>query len=193
MNAPDPVQRCWDDLTSRRGCAAAPAAGAVFEEITGAYRELHRHYHTLDHIRALLALLARFGGAAADRDALTLVVLFHDIVYDPRRQDNEEASASLAAERLAGLGFPGGLVAKVARYIVATRHDQPVEEIADADLALLLDLDLSILAAAPTPIVPTRRPSGASMRSCPIRSTARDARGCWRHSWGAGTSTARSG
>jgi predicted metal-dependent HD superfamily phosphohydrolase len=149
MHAPDPVQRCWDDLTSRRGCAAAPAAGAVFEEIAGAYREMHRHYHTLDHIGALLALLARFGGGAADRDALTLAVLFHDIVYDPRRQDNEEASASLAAERLAGLGFPGALVAKVARYILATRHDQPVEEIGDPDLVLLLDLDLSILAAAP--------------------------------------------
>ncbi len=148
MDALDPVRRCWDDMTARRGCAV-PAADAVIEEIIHAYREPHRHYHTLDHIAALLTLLARYGGGAADRDALTLAVLLHDLVYDPGRQDNEEASASLAAERLARLGFPEALVAKVARYILATRHDQPPEATTEADLALLLDLDLSILGAAP--------------------------------------------
>jgi predicted metal-dependent HD superfamily phosphohydrolase len=149
MDGLEPVRRCWNDIASRRGCAA-PAADAVIEEIMCAYREPHRHYHTLDHIAALLALLARFGGGAVDRDALALAILFHDIVYDPGRQDNEEASAVLAAERLARLGFPDALVAKVARYVRATRHDQPPEATSEADLALLRDLDLAILAAVPS-------------------------------------------
>ena len=64
MDALDPVHRCWDDIALRRGCAA-PAADAVIEELVRAYREPHRHYHTLDHITALLALLARFGAGTA--------------------------------------------------------------------------------------------------------------------------------
>jgi predicted metal-dependent HD superfamily phosphohydrolase len=148
MDALQRVRQYWVEVTSRKG-RSAPAVDAVIEEIIRAYREPHRHYHTLDHIAALLALLARFGAGAADRDVLTLAILFHDIVYDPRRQDNEEASASLAVEQLARLGLPDALVGKVARYIRATRHDQANEASSEADLALLLDLDLSILAAAP--------------------------------------------
>src|SRR5262245_26317915 len=147
MGALDQVQRCWRDLVSRRGCDPA-AAAAVLEEMLLAYAEPHRHYHTLDHIAALLALLVRHGGDVADRDALTLAILFHDVVYDPARTDNEAASAAWASVRLASLGFPEAQRAKVCRYIFATRHDQPVDA-ADADLALLLDLDLSILAAPP--------------------------------------------
>jgi predicted metal-dependent HD superfamily phosphohydrolase len=147
MNAHDPVAQAWNDIVARRECVAAHAAAAL-DEIRCAYCEPHRHYHTLDHIAALLALLGGHAYGARDRDALTLAILFHDVVYDPARQDNEQASAALAARRLVHLGFAPDLVAKVARYILATRHDVPAGSIEDTDLALLLDLDLSILAAA---------------------------------------------
>ena len=146
MDALDLVQRCWNGLVSRRGCDPL-AAGAVLEETVRAYSEPHRRYHTLHHITALLALLDRHGADAADRDALTLAILFHDIVYDPTRQDNEEASAAWASARLQGPCFPKELRAKVSRLIVATRHDRPLDTTGEPDLALLLDLDLSILAA----------------------------------------------
>ena len=82
MSALDTVQRCWAGLVSGRSCGA-PAASAVLDEIAQAYREPHRHYHTLDHIADLLTLLGRHGKGTADRDALELAILFHDIVYDP--------------------------------------------------------------------------------------------------------------
>jgi predicted metal-dependent HD superfamily phosphohydrolase len=148
MSGCDPVERCWTALTLRQGCAG-PAAAGVLEELVQAYGAPHRHYHTLAHVAALLALLDRHGGSAGHRDALSLAILFHDAVYDPSRHDNEAASAALAEERLARLGFPSGLTAKVARYILATRHDDPAATVGDADLSLLVDLDLSILAAAP--------------------------------------------
>jgi predicted metal-dependent HD superfamily phosphohydrolase len=148
MSALDTVRTCWLGLASGRSCSA-PASAAVLEEIERAYREPHRHYHTLDHIAAMLTLLDRYGEEAGDRGALQLAILFHDIVYDPRRQDNEAASAALASDRLTSLGFPGDLVAKVARGILATRHTEPPGAIGDPDLALLLDLDLSVLAARP--------------------------------------------
>jgi predicted metal-dependent HD superfamily phosphohydrolase len=144
MDPLDLVQRCWNGLVSRRGCDPL-AAEAVLEDTVRAYGEPNRHYHTLHHIAALLALLDRQD--PADRDALTLAILFHDVVYDPTRQDNEEASAAWAAARLASLGFPEDLRTRVARLIVATRHDRPLDATGEPDLALLLDLDLSILAA----------------------------------------------
>jgi len=147
MSAREPVRRCWDDLASRQGCAA-PAATAVLEEVVLAYGQPHRHYHTLDHIAALLALLDEHGRGLLDRDAVMLAILFHDAVYDPARHDNEQASAAFAVERLAGLGFAHELTTKVSRYILATQHGQSAKVTDDADLALLLDLDLSILAAA---------------------------------------------
>jgi predicted metal-dependent HD superfamily phosphohydrolase len=154
MDALDQVQRCWNGLVSRPGCDPRVAA-TVLEELVRAYGEPHRHYHTLDHIAALLALLDRHGADGSDREALTLAILFHDVVYDPTRPDNEEASAAWATARLDGLGFPEAVRTKVARYVLVTRHGWPLDA-ADAaeadlaaDLALLLDLDLAILAAQP--------------------------------------------
>ena len=146
MGSGELVRRRWDDITLRRGCRG-PAAAAALEELVRAYREPHRHYHTLDHIGDLLVSLDRHTDAGSDHEALTLAILFHDVVYDPRRQDNEQASASLAAKHLTGLSFPEELVTRVVRCILATRHAHEALPREDPDLALLLDLDLSILAA----------------------------------------------
>lgn len=112
-----------------------------------AYTEPHRHYHTLDHIADLLLLLEKHG--VSDADAVKLAILFHDAVYDPSRQDNEAASANLAREQLTFLGFPLRPIAKVEHYILATQHGASLSAAEDADLQMLLDLDLSVLAAAP--------------------------------------------
>jgi predicted metal-dependent HD superfamily phosphohydrolase len=146
LNARERVERGWQDLALRSGWAA-PAATAVLEELVGAYGEPHRHYHTLDHIAELIDLFERHGEGIAGRDTVVLAILFHDVVYDPRRDDNEEASAALAASRLAALGVADGLAAEVSRYVLATRHGQSAAPIAEAGLGLLLDLDLSILGA----------------------------------------------
>jgi len=148
MSAREAVRRCWSALASRRGWAG-PAAAAVLEEILVAYGEPHRHYHTLDHIAALLALLDRHGKGVAQHDVLMLAIVFHDAVYDPARNDNEEASSALAAMRLATLGLPRDLTGVVSRYILATKHGRGAAASDDTGLALLLDLDLSILGAAP--------------------------------------------
>jgi predicted metal-dependent HD superfamily phosphohydrolase len=84
-----------------------------------------------------------------DGDALELAILFHDVIYDPRRSDNEEKSAAHARDTLVALGLPDKLVRKVVHYILATKHNSGFFT-EDPDLALLLDLDLSTLAATPT-------------------------------------------
>lgn len=147
MTAQELVSRVWCDLAHRHGCDAA-SVDRVREDLVHAYSEPHRHYHTLDHIADLLQLLDEHG-SSADGDAVTLAIFFHDAVYDPARQDNEAASANLAREQLTFLGFPLRLIAKVEHYILATQHGASVPAAGDADLQMLLDLDLSVLAAAP--------------------------------------------
>lgn len=54
------------------------------------YSEPHRHYHTLEHIKELLKILENSGRLS--HDTLFLATVFHDIVYNPKKQDNEEQS-----------------------------------------------------------------------------------------------------
>jgi predicted metal-dependent HD superfamily phosphohydrolase len=147
MMAEELVAQTWRGLAQRQS-TQAPAAEAVLDELIRVYREPPRRYHTLAHIAALLRQLEAHGGAVGDGDAVALAIIFHDVVYDPRRQDNEQQSAAVARERLGALGFPARLIEKVATYIEATQHGREVDS-DDADLALLLDLDLSTLASAP--------------------------------------------
>lgn len=147
MSAQAIVSDAWRDLVRRLG-RDATSAESTLESLKLAYAEPHRHYHTLDHIADLLRLLEEHGGSS-DTDAIKLAILFHDAVYDPRRRDNEIASAALAVARLSTLKMAGDIIAKVKRYILATQHDAPIPADPDPDLCLLLDIDLSVLAAAP--------------------------------------------
>jgi predicted metal-dependent HD superfamily phosphohydrolase len=67
----------------------------------------------------------------------------------PPGRTNEAASAALAAQRLAALGLPAARIDAVTRCILATRHGAQRGAGDAPGLVLLLDLDLSILAAAP--------------------------------------------
>jgi predicted metal-dependent HD superfamily phosphohydrolase len=137
----------WHALTARLGFAQAPSA-ALFDELAQAYAGPGRHYHDLGHIAQLLSLLDRYGQDLRDRDAVELAIFFHDAVYVPIRSDNEAASAALAHARLTALGATEPLVREVERLILATRHGTAIADAgSDPDLALLLDLDLSILGA----------------------------------------------
>jgi predicted metal-dependent HD superfamily phosphohydrolase len=135
----------WSALARRIGIAHG-AGAALLDELIEAYSETGRHYHNLDHIDALIELLDRHGDSVRNRDALELAIFFHDAVYLPTRPDNEAASAALAREHLTQLGVGEDLVGEVERLILATRHGTSVPDAgSDPDLALLLDLDLSIL------------------------------------------------
>jgi predicted metal-dependent HD superfamily phosphohydrolase len=137
----------WRGLCDRLG-VNPDASGPMLADLVRAYSEQGRHYHSLDHVAALLLLLDQHGKELADRSAIVLAIFFHDAVYVPTRSDNEAQSAALARERLTALGLPGGLVARVADLVLATRHGtERAEPPHDAEMALLLDLDLSVLAA----------------------------------------------
>ena len=104
----------------------------------------HRHYHTPEHLREMVAEVERLTGRL--EPAVAGAIAFHDVVYDPRRIDNEVASAARARTDLGG-EVDDDVVATVERLVVVTDgHD-----IAAGDVlgALVVDADLWILSSPP--------------------------------------------
>jgi pantetheine-phosphate adenylyltransferase len=66
------------------------------EEILERWSEPHRAYHGPAHLADLLAQINRHAELSpTEREILTLAAIFHDIIYNPRRSDNEAQSADL--------------------------------------------------------------------------------------------------
>ncbi|MBO1077463.1 hypothetical protein [Roseomonas haemaphysalidis] len=118
-----------------------------------ALRALHtgRAYHGWPHVQALLALWHRHRAALRDPEAVRLAILYHDAVYDPRRDDNEAASAALLRASEAGRVPPARLDAAEALVLATARHMAPdsLPEAVAADARYFLDMDLAILGASP--------------------------------------------
>ena len=130
-----------------------PLIGEVLKnELSELYRAEDRHYHSLAHIAAMLALAAEYRGLFHDPEAVEAAIWFHDAVYDSRAKDNEEKSAALAERKLTGRTSPERL-ARIAAMINATAtHQLPSFEDKNAanDAAFLLDMDLAVLGAEPS-------------------------------------------
>ncbi len=130
--------RQWADTWEWLGIAAPDV-----QPLLTRYNEAHRHYHNAAHIVACIGELHGIGASLADehRGALELALFFHDVLYEPQRRDNEEASAAFAQHFLVGLIDPA-FSAQVARLVRITDHHHPPTA---PDEALIVDVDLSIL------------------------------------------------
>lgn len=116
------------------------------DAVLARYAEPHRKYHTLRHLDECFERLERVRATADHPGELDLALWYHDAVYDPRASDNEARSADLAVRIMERAGLPEMARDRVRALIMATRHDA-LPPLGDA--ALLVDVDLGILAAAP--------------------------------------------
>jgi predicted metal-dependent HD superfamily phosphohydrolase len=123
-----------------------PGPEAIGADLLRRYAEPHRRYHTTEHLADVLGHVDALAGEADDAEAVRLAAWFHDAVYDPARGDNEERSAALAEQSLAGTDL-APKAAEVARLVRQTATHDPDE--GDRDGAVLCDADLAILAADP--------------------------------------------
>lgn len=137
------LKNTWAALCAGAGVTRYELA---FQLIELAYTAPGRHYHNARHVADCLAKLEAVRPMFADALAASAALLFHDYVYDPARHDNEEASADEAGMALHAIGWPAPRVETVRGLILATRHAAPP---ATPDAALVADIDLSILGAAP--------------------------------------------
>jgi predicted metal-dependent HD superfamily phosphohydrolase len=71
------------------------------------FNQLHRYYHTLDHIQAMLKGYYKL---RLNSKPLLAAIWLHDIVYDPTRSDNEIQSAAQARRELRECNFDIDLV-----------------------------------------------------------------------------------
>lgn len=124
---------------------------ALRTELSALYRAADRHYHNLAHIEAMLALAGDYRASLQDPEAVEAAIWFHDAIYDSKAKDNEAQSAALAEEMLAGRADAVRL-SRIGAMIRATATHQLPRldgEAPTRDASLFLDMDLSILGAAP--------------------------------------------
>lgn len=134
-------QRLWQEL------GAATINGGLMNQLVAAYSEGHRHYHTLQHLRECLAHFDAAGPLARHPAQVELAIWFHDAIYEPQRSDNEARSAAWARDSVLAAGCADEVAQRVHALVMATQaHVAPAD---DPDAALLLDIDLAILGAAP--------------------------------------------
>jgi len=134
----DPIR--WNNLTAKLGLA--PKSNDPFARLVEAYAEPHRHYHTAGHIAHCLREFDASRHLAAHPDEIEFALWLHDVVYDPKAQDNEEQSAQWATELLSACGCAIPVIARIESLILATKQHAASN---DPDTSLLLDIDLSIL------------------------------------------------
>jgi predicted metal-dependent HD superfamily phosphohydrolase len=124
----------------------SPTSRTEWAALVKAWSEPHRRYHDLAHLAAVLGIIRELAASASDPDAVRLAAWYHDAVYDPRRDDNEQVSAERARAGLRGL-VPEERIVEVARLVLLTAGHDPEPD--DANGAVLCDADLAVLASPP--------------------------------------------
>jgi predicted metal-dependent HD superfamily phosphohydrolase len=115
-----------------------------FKHLATKYSEKHRHYHTLQHVDACMKHLDEIAGHIVDLKAVEIALWFHDMIYDPKRNDNEKRSAKYAEAFLASVNLPPEEISKIAKLVVLTKHPSHPSS---NDEKYLIDIDLAILGA----------------------------------------------
>lgn len=117
-------------------------ANNLWLEIFTKYSDAKRHYHTIDHLEAMISNLKEVEENIEDWDTTLFAVFYHDIIYKASSSTNEADSAKLAMERLSDIAYPANKIAKCANMILATKEHLISE---DNDTNYLIDADLAIL------------------------------------------------
>lgn len=117
----------------------------LWRKIESKYNAGSRYYHTLDHLDHVTKMLLPFKEAFSNWDVITFAIAYHDVVYKPIRNDNEERSSAFAADALGRLGVDDGYIKRCQELIMATQAHKP----ADDETNLFTDADLSILGSDP--------------------------------------------
>ena len=134
----------WSGLLARVGAGAAPNTGSVGARLLDGYAGPDRHYHSVHHLTAVLAVVDDLADLTTEPDLVRLAAWYHDAVHQPDGPgDDEQRSADLARADLAALGIDGEAVDEVARMILLTATHDPRPD--DRDGAVLCDADLWIL------------------------------------------------
>jgi predicted metal-dependent HD superfamily phosphohydrolase len=134
----------WVEAWRELGAAVSPALRRLHSDLRARYAEPHRHYHTHQHLAECFEKVQDIIALARHPAEVKLGLWFHDAIYDTRRHDNEERSATWARSAARELGASAESAQRIYDLIMFTRH--AVEPLS-IDAQVLVDADLSILGA----------------------------------------------
>lgn len=117
----------------------------MWEELSFAYAEPARKYHTLTHLEDLLKQLLPLQPQIENWDAVLFALFYHDAVYNTMRHDNEEESAELAKRAMQMINVPSEIITRTVWHILATKSHMVSD---DRDTNLFTDADLCILGSS---------------------------------------------
>ncbi|HEY9728418.1 MAG TPA: hypothetical protein V6D50_18370 [Chroococcales cyanobacterium] len=145
------LKSCWEKLLDQ--FQVEPTGSLeVFLGLVVAYSSVGRYYHTIEHIQQVLETIERIRTThssprwkTANFPAIELAAWFHDIIYDPQANNNEEKSAGYTVSKLNKLTIPVDTVERVKQLILNTKTHQALAD--DIESQILLDSDLAILGA----------------------------------------------
>ncbi len=108
------------------------------EELHKRWTEPHRKYHTQSHLDDLLRQIeAKSDLQDHEKNLLFVAALFHDIIYDPKRHDNEERSAQLLEQNSSNTPE----IQHIAQIIHDTKDHSPSDPLS----RLFSEMDMAIV------------------------------------------------
>ena len=137
------LKKEWVNLASIY-CKDTSIRNEVWEVIKRYYSHKSRYYHNLEHIYNMLMQAEEVKSKINDFDSLRFAIWFHDIIYKPSKNNNEEKSSVFARNCLKSLNFDEKRAKTVQNLIISTKKHQLIL-VKNNDNAYLLDFDLSIL------------------------------------------------
>lgn len=139
------LKEIWHELTSRY-TRDAELISELWSKIVTSYNSPGRYYHDLSHLEYMMKQALRYKSRLTDPDTLMFSIFYHDLVYNPLRNDNEDKSAVILNDDLIKMGVSGKQIEKCQKQILASIDHNSRE---DEDTNYFIDFDLAILGASP--------------------------------------------
>jgi len=130
------LARAWGEACWALGVRADVR---TLDDLIARWSEPQRHYHDVTHLDDCVQRFDAHRGLAERPGEVLTALFFHDAIYDPMRSDNEARSAELMRTSMRDAALES--IDRIAQAIEATR----THVADDPDVALVLDIDLSIL------------------------------------------------
>jgi predicted metal-dependent HD superfamily phosphohydrolase len=116
------------------------------------YEYPKRPYHNWGHVQACLIELDTYPIPEDGffKDLIAIAIYYHDCIYDPKKDNNEEMSAIRAFIDLTALGFTTSHAQYIYDLIMLTRHKDTCNFLSGQ---VLMDIDMAILGKNPVTFI----------------------------------------
>ena len=118
------IEEVWDMLSYQLSIPKVDSR-KILEEVISKYSEPHRSYHNLSHVYSLLMMAEEYYDFIENPILFELSIWFHDLIYDPSRNDNEEKSAERALELLSPF-LADSFLENLKQMILSTIEHAPI-------------------------------------------------------------------